>query len=90
MDLLQYLNGETQYLYSLLSLSQNGAAPPSDRLVNAEMALEALANVIRHNRGKGSFINVTDKVVNFVEELYYSLNCILKIVPRPVLFPKKV
>jgi hypothetical protein len=52
VDLLQYLNGETQYLYSLLSLSENGAAPPTDRLVNAEMALEALANVIRHNRGK--------------------------------------
>jgi hypothetical protein len=32
-------------------MTDNGAAPPSDRLVNAEMALEALANVIKHNRG---------------------------------------
>jgi hypothetical protein len=52
VDLLQHLNSETQYLYSLLSLSHNGAAPPSGRLVNAEMALEGLANVIKHNRGK--------------------------------------
>ena len=53
VDLLQYLNSETQYLYSLFSLTHNGAAvPPSDRLVNAEMALEALANVIKHNRGE--------------------------------------
>jgi len=58
VDLLQYLNGETQYLYSLLSLSDNGAAPPSDRLVNAESALEALANVIKHNRGMRPIYNI--------------------------------
>jgi hypothetical protein len=51
VDLLQYLNCETQYLYSLLAISQSSSPPPSERLVNSQMALEALSNVIKHNRG---------------------------------------
>lgn len=51
MDLLGFLNGETQYLYSQISLAQSEPTPPSDRIQSSEMALEALSNVIKHNRG---------------------------------------
>ena len=51
MDLLGFLNGETQYLYSQISLAQSEPTPPSERIKSSEMALEALSNVIKHNRG---------------------------------------
>jgi len=51
VDLLVFLNGETQYLYSQISLSPNEVTPPSERIQSSEMALEALSNVIKHNRG---------------------------------------
>ncbi len=60
MDLLEYLNGQAQYLYSLLSMAQaprpvSGTAVEADKksnkLVESEMALEALANVIKYNKG---------------------------------------
>ena len=50
VDLLGFLNGETQYLYSQMSLSQE-TNPNTDRIKASEMALEALSNVIKHNRG---------------------------------------
>ena len=49
IDLLEYINGETQYLSSLMS---SGGDPSAlERLQNSEMALEALANVMKHNKG---------------------------------------
>lgn len=54
MDLLEFLNGQAQYLYSMLSMASNadGARQPSsEKLAQCEMALEALANVIKHNGG---------------------------------------
>ena len=53
VDLLGFLNGETQYLYSQISLAQTSIepTPPSERITSSEMALEALSNVIKHNRG---------------------------------------
>ncbi len=50
MDLLEFLNGETQYLYSQIAL-QTTNETPSERIRSSEMALEALSNVIKHNRG---------------------------------------
>lgn len=50
VDLLGFLNGETQYLYSQISLDMP-AVVPSERIQSSEMALEALSNVIKHNRG---------------------------------------
>ena len=50
VDLLGFLNGETQYLYSQISLSPNEVTPPSERIKSSEMSLEALSNVIKHNR----------------------------------------
>ena len=77
MDLLQFLNEQAQYLYSLMSMTAAGVAAntqmsfrtsnggkvdsvdrtdlssptPADRLKLSEMALEALANVMKHNKG---------------------------------------
>ncbi len=57
MDLLEFVNNQAQYLYSLMAMTpENSAAPQqgstsSEKLVHCEMALEALANVIKHNRG---------------------------------------
>ena len=51
VDVLGFLNGETQYLYSQMSLSQDGLNPNTERIQASEMALEALSNVIKHNRG---------------------------------------
>ena len=79
VDLLEFLNGQAQYLYSLMSMTaaagkvtgnnqtsireNNGVKPnssdrtdpsspsPADRLRLSEMALEALANVMKHNKG---------------------------------------
>ena len=50
VDLLEFLNGEAQYLYSLMSMAQVTMAT-MDRLKKSEMALEALANVMKHNKG---------------------------------------
>jgi DnaJ family protein C protein 13 len=52
--LLGFLNGETQYLYSQISLSQSAdqnLPSSAERIQSSEMALEALGNVIKHNRG---------------------------------------
>ena len=78
IDLLEFLNGQAQYLYSLMSMTAAGVAQqsigvtngggigtravnsesssptPADRLKLSDMALEALANVMKHN--KGSYI----------------------------------
>ncbi|XP_059089728.1 dnaJ homolog subfamily C member 13-like [Tigriopus californicus] len=51
VDLLEFLNGRAQYLYSLLSMTQGQIAATSENLKFSEMALESLANVIKHNRG---------------------------------------
>ncbi len=72
VDLLEFLNGQAQYLYSLMSMAApsqspsttavsttaTGAVSPvqqgsssSEKLIQSEMALEALSNVIKHNRG---------------------------------------
>jgi len=74
VDLLEFLNGQAQYLYSLMSMAgaagsqqsitrSNGgnadggekrdlsSPTPADRLKLSEMALEALANVMKHNKG---------------------------------------
>lgn len=51
MDLLEFLNGRAQYLYSLLSMTQGQIEATSENLKFSEMALESLANVIKHNRG---------------------------------------
>ena len=50
IDLLEYINGEAQYLSSLLS--SGGELSALERLQNSEMALEALANVMKHNKGE--------------------------------------
>lgn len=52
MDLLEFLNGQAQYLYSLQSMKSEQQAQASEKLKQSEMALEALANVIKHNRGQ--------------------------------------
>ena len=46
-DLLEFINGEAQYLYSFMSMSMSSTM---DRLKKSEMALESLANVLRHNK----------------------------------------
>ena len=75
IDLLEFLNGQAQYLYSLMSMTAAGVAQqsigvgngggigtralnsesssptPADRLKLSDMALEALANVMKHNKG---------------------------------------
>ena len=77
VDLLEFLNGQAQYLYSLMSMTAAGSAAnskmsfktsnggkmdsenrsdmssptPADRLKLSQMALEALANVMKHNKG---------------------------------------
>eukprot|EP00095_Tigriopus_kingsejongensis_P000308 maker-scaffold292_size219010-snap-gene-0.20 protein:Tk00308 transcript:maker-scaffold292_size219010-snap-gene-0.20-mRNA-1 annotation:"dnaj homolog subfamily c member 13 isoform x1" len=53
VDLLEFLNGRAQYLYSLLSLTE-GQVATSENLKQSEMTLEALSNVIKHNRGMGN------------------------------------
>lgn len=50
VDLLEFLNGQAQYLYSLLAIAETGQ-PASQKLEQSEMALEALSNVIKHNNG---------------------------------------
>ncbi len=72
VDLLEFLNGQAQYLYSLMSMAPQAALVPaaaegnnavvpaagqqgsssSEKLIQSEMALEALSNVIKHNKGK--------------------------------------
>lgn len=51
MDLLEFLNGQAQYLFSLLSMTNDQQQATSEKLKQSEMALEALANVIKHNKG---------------------------------------
>ena len=79
IDLLEFLNGQAQYLYSLMSINSAGVTKvnnnqstfasskgikinqaessdlssptPAERLKVSEMALEALANVMKHNKG---------------------------------------
>ena len=55
MDLLDFLNGQAQYLYSLQTMNSNSTQSTSEKLKHSEMALEALANVIKHNRGNNFF-----------------------------------
>ena len=63
MDLLDFLNNRAQYLYSLASMhgpksdlldftEDSGSHSKEEKLKHCEMALEALAGVIKHNRGK--------------------------------------
>ena len=52
VDLLEFLNGQAQYLYSLLAIAADSTGQPtSQKLEQSEMALEALSNVIKHNNG---------------------------------------
>ncbi|XP_064598102.1 dnaJ homolog subfamily C member 13-like isoform X2 [Liolophura sinensis] len=52
IDLLDFLGSQAQYLYSLMSLQQQGkpvTAAGSERLKSVELSLEALRNVIKNN-----------------------------------------
>ena len=55
VDLLDFLNGQAQYLYSLQTMNSDSTQSTSEKLKHSEMALEALANVIKHNRGIKSY-----------------------------------
>ena len=57
VDLLDFLNGQAQYLYSLQTMNSDSTKSTSEKLKHSEMALEALANVIKHNRGKYAYLN---------------------------------
>ena len=55
IDLLDYLGSQAQYLHSLMSLRQQQMTPANlERLVNVEMALEALRNVIKNHPGQNA------------------------------------
>ena len=54
VDLLDFLNGQAQYLYSLQTMNSDSTQSTSEKLKHSEMSLEALANVIKHNRGRES------------------------------------
>ena len=49
-----------------------------------------LTKKLEHGDKKKPFIYVTDNVSDLVLDFCYTLNCVLKLNPKPGLFPKKV